>query len=81
VFSAPNYCGYYDNKASILLLEDEGAITLKQYDQTEPPYRLPDNMDIFSWSLPFLVDKVANMFYTLMMKLGELDEVEQVCDA
>jgi serine/threonine-protein phosphatase 2B catalytic subunit len=22
IFSAPNYCGYYDNKGSILILDD-----------------------------------------------------------
>ena len=33
-------------------------------------------MDIFTWSMPFLVEKVAMMFYQLITKLG--DEVEEV---
>jgi len=53
VFSAPNYCGYYDNKASVLMIAEDD-ISLKLYDETDPPYRLPDNMDIFTWSVPFL---------------------------
>ena len=50
IFSAPNYCGYYDNKAAVLII-DEGSLSIKQYDESEVPYRLPDNMDIFSLSL------------------------------
>ena len=48
IFSAPNYCGYYENKASVLII-DKGNLSLKQYEETETPYRLPDNMDVFSW--------------------------------
>ena len=62
IFSAPNYCGYYDNKAAVLVME-EGNLSLKQYEESEVPYRLPDNMDIFTWSVPFLVEKVIGMVY------------------
>jgi serine/threonine-protein phosphatase 2B catalytic subunit len=62
IFSAPNYCGYYDNKAAVLVMED-GNLSLKQYEESETPYRLPDNMDIFTWSIPFLVEKVIGMVY------------------
>ena len=70
IFSAPNYCGYYDNKAAVLII-DEGSLSIKQYDESEVPYRLPDNMDIFSWSLPFVVEKVINMMLTIVKKVGE----------
>ena len=69
LFSAPNYCGYYENKASVLII-DKGNLSLKQYEETEPPYRLPDNMDVFSWSVPFLSEKVTNMLYNLIKKGG-----------
>jgi serine/threonine-protein phosphatase 2B catalytic subunit len=46
IFSAPNYCGYYDNKGAILLLKD-GQLTMKQFEETEHPYRLPNDMDVF----------------------------------
>jgi len=29
IFSAPNYCGYYDNKGSILILDDGNLYPLK----------------------------------------------------
>ena len=67
IFSAPNYCGYYENKASVLII-DRGNLSLKQYEETEPPYRLPDNMDVFSWSVPFLAEKVTNMLFNLIKK-------------
>jgi len=67
IFSAPNYCGYYENKASVLII-DRGNLSLKQYEETEPPYRLPDNLDVFSWSVPFLSEKVINMLFHLIKK-------------
>jgi serine/threonine-protein phosphatase 2B catalytic subunit len=70
IFSAPNYCGYYENKASVLII-DKGNLSLKQYEETEPPYRLPDNMDVFAWSVPFLAEKVTNMLFNLLKKGGE----------
>jgi serine/threonine-protein phosphatase 2B catalytic subunit len=74
IFSAPNYCGYYENKASVLII-DRGNLSLKQYEETEPPYRLPDNMDVFSWSVPFLAEKVTNMLFNLLKKgAGDLGD-------
>jgi len=67
IFSAPNYCGYYENKASVLII-DKGNLSLKQYDESETPYRLPDNMDVFSWSMPFLAEKVVAMLFTIVSR-------------
>ena len=79
IFSAPNYCGYYDNKGSILIL-DEGNLQLKQYQEVEPPYRLPDGLNVFSWSLPFLAEKVSSMLYTIVKKCSVLEEEEEDAD-
>jgi serine/threonine-protein phosphatase 2B catalytic subunit len=69
IFSAPNYCDYYSNKGSVLILE-EGNVSIKQFDSVEHPYNLPDQIDIFTWSMPFLIDKVLSMI--LMMKDSKL---------
>ena len=74
IFSAPNYCGYYENKASVLII-DRGNLSLKQYEETEPPYRLPDNLDVFSWSIPFLAEKVTNMLFNILKK-GGIETIE-----
>ncbi len=79
IFSAPNYCGYYENKASVLIIE-EGNLSLKQYEETEPPYRLPDNMDVFTWSVPFLAEKVTTMLLNVVKHSGGLEEEEQKVD-
>jgi serine/threonine-protein phosphatase 2B catalytic subunit len=50
---------------------------LKQYEESEPPYRLPDNMDIFTWSVPFLAEKVTNMLYNIIKKGGDDGELEE----
>jgi serine/threonine-protein phosphatase 2B catalytic subunit len=73
IFSAPNYCGYYENKASVLII-DRGNLSLKQYDESEPPYKLPDNMDVFSWSMPFLAEKITQMLVTVVTKYDDGDE-------
>ncbi len=75
IFSAPNYCGYYENKASVLII-DKGNLSLKQYEETEPPYRLPDNMDVFSWSMPFLAEKVTNMLLNIIVRGGDVTDEE-----
>jgi len=51
-----------------------GELSLKQYEESDAPYRLPDNMDIFTWSVPFLAEKVMNMLGHLVKKLGEADD-------
>ena len=67
IFSAPNYCGSYKNKASVLILRG-GSLQLKQYSDTQPPYQLPEGLDLFSWSLPFLAEKVTSMLYHLVKR-------------
>lgn len=61
IFSAPNYCDTYDNKASVLQVTDTKVLHIKQYHSVEHPYVLPNFMNAFSWSLPFVFDKVADM--------------------
>lgn len=61
VFSAPNYCDIYKNKAAIMML-DRGVMTIQQFSFTEHPYVLPNFMDIFSWSLPIVTEKSRHIF-------------------
>ena len=70
IFSAPNYCGSYNNKASVLIL-NKGSLQLKQYTETEAPYRLPDGLDLFKWSFPFLAEKISSMLYHILKQCTE----------
>ena len=70
IFSAPNYCQTYDNKGAYILL-DHGRVMLKQFSETPAPYQLPNGLNVFSWSAPFLADRVLNMFSYLLLQAAE----------
>lgn len=75
LFSAPNYCDYYSNKAAVLILKD-GGISIKQYDQSEHPYYLPDQLDVFSWSMPFLADKVISLMANILKQTVDVEDTD-----
>lgn len=59
VFSAPNYCGEYGNKGAVIVLENEN-LNVKQYGHVQAPFHLPEEIDLFEWSIPFLLEKVTD---------------------
>ena len=76
VFSAPNYCQTYKNKGAVILIEND-KMNIKQYKDVEQPFHLPNNLDLFSWSLPFLVDKLGEMFDNII-KQNQLVDRKQL---
>jgi len=63
IFSAPNYCGFYRNKAAILEYHDD--IKIRQFNWVEHPYWLPHFRNAFEWSAPFIVEKFSEMLSAL----------------
>ena len=60
IFSAPNYCDCYKNKGAIIKF-DNSTLNIQQYNYAKHPYVLPDFMDVFAWSIPFVIEKVVQM--------------------
>ncbi|KAG7742679.1 hypothetical protein KL923_000294 [Ogataea haglerorum] len=75
LFSAPNYCGTYRNKAAALIY-DGSTFNIKQFVATDSPYHLPDFMDVFEWSLPFVSEKVLDILVSILNICTE-DELEE----
>ena len=79
IFSAPNYCDSYNNKGAILKLSDN-TLNIQQYTFTPHPYNLPNFLNIFSWSIPFVIEKTLEMVNYLLkpcksnLKQGDLVE-------
>lgn len=72
IFSAPNYCDFYNNKAAVikfkvkLILLQNKILDIQQFLESPHPYILPNSMDLFTWSIPFVAEKVSEMFFYLI---------------
>lgn len=72
IFSAPNYCDCYKNKASILKFENN-VMNIRQFACVPHPYWLPEFMNGLIWSIPFLAEKTAECISVIYTIIGDMD--------
>jgi len=72
IFSAPNYCDVYNNKGAIIRFKDN-LMNIRQFNCSPHPYYLPNFMNAFNWSMPFVVEKVMDMFQVILRMCNEQD--------
>lgn len=75
IFSAPNYCDSYNNKGAIIKFENN-SLNIQQFHYSQHPYYLPNFMNIFEWSVPFVTEKISDMFHDIVSQHGDGDEDE-----
>jgi serine/threonine-protein phosphatase 2B catalytic subunit len=73
IFSAPNYCDVYNNKGAVIKFKNN-MVNIQQFNYSPHPFILPQFMNIFNWSIPFVSEKISEMLLHIIKKEKDIDE-------
>lgn len=76
VFSAPNYCDRYLNKAAIIKLNNS-TMDINQFNYKNSPFYLPKFKNLFEYSIPF-ISKDFMLFVAQLIKYTERVEGDNI---
>lgn len=66
VFSAPNYCDSYHNRAAVLYY-DRKTLQAFPFEAVAHPCVLPNLINGFTWTLPYIMKQVSTLLFHLLV--------------
>jgi len=76
VFSAPNYCDYYANKAAFIKFMSS-KYEIYQLESVPHPYWLPDFQNVFAFSIDYVLESVRTIIKGLAKAGGSVEGEEK----
>lgn len=67
----------YKNKAAIIRLK-QNNLDIDQFKFTVCPYYLPNFMNIFKWSIPFVSEKVIEIYTEIYKHIEKQEEENEI---
>lgn len=65
----------YKNKAAVIKL-NQSNMDIDQFKFSATPYFLPNFMNLFDWSMPFVSEKIIEIYAEIYKHLGKLEDEE-----